>query len=122
VQAFHQNRRAHVAVRHNPDLNDLRRRGVVEVDQRGRITAFTEKPDQPASRLAAAPLYLLPQELLHEPARYLSAGGKPDAPGFLIEYLVEHHPLYAWQMPGDIRDVGNPDSYAAALAHLAESD
>lgn len=122
VQAFQSDRHGVVAVRYNPDLADLRRRGVVEVDDTGRITGFNEKPDQPASHLASTPLYILPRELQNEPARYLAAGGNPDAPGYLIEYLVARHPLNAWQIPGEIRDVGNPDSYSAALAQFESPD
>lgn len=118
VQTFQSDRCGVVAVRHNNDLIDLRRRGVVEADSNGRITGFTEKPDQPASHLAATPLYILPREMLTEPARYLAAGGNPDAPGYLIEYLVAHHSMKAWQIPGEITDVGNPDSYSAALSQF----
>jgi glucose-1-phosphate thymidylyltransferase len=122
IQIFQNDRYGVVAVRHNPDPIDLRRRGVVEVDSSGRITGFTEKPDQPASDLASTPLYILPRELLTEPARYLSQGGNPDAPGYLMEYLVARHPLNAWRIPGEIRDVGNPDSYSAAVSQSESSD
>lgn len=113
--AFEADRAVHLAVWHNPDLGDQRRRGVVEIDEHGRVTAFREKPETPRSHLAAAPLYLLPRELLDEPRRYLAAGGNPDAPGYLMEYLAGRHPTRAWRIPGEILDVGNPQSYAAAL-------
>ena len=115
VDAFRASSSGVVAVRHNPDREDLRRRGVAEVDDEWRVVGFTEKPDEPASEWASAPLYILPQQLLVEPERYVADGGNPDAPGFLMEYLTARYPFRAWQMAGDIMDVGNPDSYAAAL-------
>jgi glucose-1-phosphate thymidylyltransferase len=113
--AFETDRAVHLAVWHNPDLADQRRRGVVELGEDGWVTSFREKPEAPRSHLAAAPLYLLPGELLDEPDRYLAAGGNPDAPGYLMEYLAERHRVRAWRIPGEILDVGNPQSYAAAV-------
>jgi len=114
-EAFETDQAVHLAVWHNPDLADQRRRGVVELGEHGWVTSFREKPETPRSHLAAAPLYLLPAELLDEPGRYLAAGGNPDAPGYLMEYLAARHRVRAWHIPGAIVDVGNPQSYAAAL-------
>lgn len=122
VRTFELDRCGVIAVRNNPDLNDLRQRGVVEVDQDGRIEGFTEKPRHPVSNLASTPLYILPREMLGEPVRYLSAGGNPDAPGYLMEYLTTNHKLRAWVIPGEISDVGNPTSYSAALSTFLASD
>lgn len=113
--AFESERAVHLAVWHNPDLADQRRRGVVETGANGWVTSFREKPEAPRSHLAAAPLYLLPCELLDETGRYLAAGGNPDAPGYLMEYLAARHRVRAWRVPGEILDVGNPQSYAAAV-------
>ena len=118
--AFEADRAVHLAVWHNPDLADQRRRGVVEMDEHGWVRGFREKPQAPRSHLAAAPLYLLPGELLDEPHRYLAAGGNPDAPGYLMEYLAARHPVRAWRIPGEILDVGNPPSYAAALRRFGD--
>lgn len=114
LDAFLAQRSVHVAVWHNDDLDDQRRRGVVEVDAHGRITAFTEKPLRPMSLLAAAPIYILPRELTDAPHRFLEAGGNPDAPGYLLEHLVSRHVVNAWRIPGSPLDVGNPESYARA--------
>jgi glucose-1-phosphate thymidylyltransferase len=121
IEAFRRQRLIHVAVWRNDDLADQCRRGVVELDDDGRIVAFTEKPLRPGSRMAAAPLYILPRECLDEPARYLAGGGSPDAPGYLMEYLVQRHPMRAWRMPGAVLDVGNPESYAQAQRRYAKT-
>jgi len=115
VEAFRAHGQGQLAVWRNPDLTDQRRRGVVEVDGEGRVTRFTEKPRRPAGHLAAAPIYLLPAALLEEPGRYLAAGGNPDAPGHLMADLARRHRFRAFHLPGPIIDIGNPESYAAAL-------
>lgn len=110
----------HVGVWYNPDLADQARRGVVEMDATGRLISFSEKPDAPASHLAAAPLYLLPARLIYTVREFVESGGNVDAPGFLMEYLSGRHAVYGWRVPGDILDVGNPDSLAKAKQVLGE--
>lgn len=104
-----------LAVRRNTSMEDQTRRGVVELAPDGTISQFQEKPDNPASLMTAAPLYMIPKELLSEINHYLAIGGNPDAPGFLMEYLVNNHTVRGWQIPGEIIDVGNPASYNQAL-------
>ena len=112
---FLQFREVMLAVRRNSSMEDQTRRGVVELATDGIIKHFQEKPDNPASLMMAAPLYMIPKDLLPEIDHYLSIGGNPDAPGYLMEYLVSNHIVRGWQIPGEIVDVGNPASYSQAL-------
>jgi glucose-1-phosphate thymidylyltransferase len=115
ISAFRQREAVHLAVWTNPNIEDQRRRGVVTVNAEQRVVSFVEKPTQPGSSLAAAPIYILPRDLLGTPRSYLSAGGNPDAPGHLMAHLVERVPMWAWPIPGEVLDVGNPDSYQQAI-------
>lgn len=108
-----------IGVRFNPNRVDQRRRGVVEIDADGRIRSFEEKPTNPRSEWAAAPLYLLPREVAAFVEEYLSAGGNPDAPGFLMEALVTRRVARAWELPGDILDIGSPGLLEAARSRMA---
>lgn len=110
------------AIRHNPDLEDQKRRGVVELDAGNRLVSFVEKPQAPTSHWAAAPLYLFPARLLPVIDAFVAAGGNVDAPGHLLEYLVKEEPVYGWPMPGRILDVGNPESLAIARAATGEGN
>lgn len=103
-----------VAIRHNPDMEDQKRRGVVEVDKERRILAFAEKPERPTTRWAAAPLYIFPDEVLGLLDEFVAKGGNIDAPGHFIAYMVRQYPVFGWEMPGRILDVGNPASLAQA--------
>jgi len=114
VDSFRTHAELHLAVWHNVDREDQKRRGVVEIEGH-RVVAFREKPENPSSAYAAAPIYLLPERLVDEPENYLRGGGNPDAPGHLMEHLVGRFPARAWHIPGQVLDVGNPESYALAL-------
>jgi glucose-1-phosphate thymidylyltransferase len=112
---FFRYREVLLAIRRNSSLEDQTRRGVVELAPGGIIRQFQEKPDNPTSLMMAAPLYMIPKELLPEIDHYLAIGGNPDAPGYLMEYLVDNHTVRGWQIPGEIVDVGNLASYSQAL-------
>lgn len=119
IKAFKQNAdAAHVGVWYNPDLEDQKRRGVVKLDDAGRLTGFAEKPEHPESHWAAAPLYLLPRQLIYTVREFIADGGNIDAPGYFVEYLVGRHVVSSWRMPGEIFDVGNPESLVRAKALL----
>ena len=109
-----------LAVRRNSSMEDQTRRGVVELAPDGIIRQFQEKPDNPTSLMTAAPLYMIPKELLPEIDHYLAIGGNPDAPGYLMEYLVNSHTVRGWQIPGEIVDVGNLASYNQALQRFTD--
>jgi glucose-1-phosphate thymidylyltransferase len=115
LKAFYDRRQAHIAVRENPDREDQKRRGVVTLDENLRVTSFVEKPAEPLSNLAAAPVYLLPASSLSFLDDYLASGFNNDAPGHFMSYLVKRMPVYGWPVPGDIYDVGNPVSYRRLL-------
>ncbi len=122
MSSFDEHGDVHLAVWENPDPEDQKHRGVVTLGANREVLSFVEKPQRPTSNLAAAPIYILPGELRQAPRRYLDMGGNPDAPGHLIAHLVERVPMRAWQVPGEILDVGNPESYARALSMTSLAD
>lgn len=108
-----------VAIRHNPDPEDQKRRGVVALGEHDRIVRFDEKPQDPQSQWAAAPIYVFPREVLPLVSEFLTHGGNPDAPGFLLEFLVNKVTVQGWRMPGEILDIGSPESLRLAREALA---
>ncbi len=111
----------HVGIYHNPDLQDQKRRGVLNVDAAGRVTTFEEKPQNPQSTWAASPLYALPRESVGFVRFHLEHGGNPDAPGYLMESLSRTRELRVWELPGEIVDIGTPESLAAAREKFGTS-
>ncbi|TVQ97641.1 MAG: nucleotidyltransferase family protein, partial [Spirochaetaceae bacterium] len=77
-----------------PDLERLRRTGVVELAEDGRVLSFAEKPEEPASEWAVPPLYLYRAETLGRPLdEFLKSGVNADAPGAFIPWLLQRQPV-----------------------------
>ncbi len=88
--------------------------GIVGIDEGNIIQRFVEKPADPPSTLAATAYYIFRRETIGMIINYLDEGGKPDALGHFITYLVERRPVYAWSFPGRWFDIGSLDSYSEA--------
>lgn len=106
-----------IALKDLKDKDAIRRKfSVVEVDGERRITAFVEKPDEPATTMISICLYHLPRQTLPLVEEYLSGGGNPDAPGHYIQWLVKRTPSYGWTFDSTWYDIGDLDSYRKASA------
>jgi S-methyl-5-thioribose-1-phosphate isomerase len=104
-----------VAVHDVGDLELARQYGIVDVDADDRIVGFVEKPERPASTLAATATYLYRREHAALVPEYLAAGNPPDQPGNFIGWLYERQPTYAYRFSGEWYDIGDQ-------AQLLEAD
>ena len=92
--------------------------GVVEIDDRGVVTSFVEKPKRPRSTLASAAVYGIPRKQLGVVQAYLDAGGDPDKSGDLIAWLHTRERVLGQVFSGRWIDIGSPDEYARAQAEF----
>lgn len=97
-------------------LNQLRRTGVVEIDQNNRVIGFEEKPEHPKSHYGCPPLYFFRPDTLQLIEQYLKEGQNPDAPGNFIAWLYKRKPVYAYLIKGNRFDVGDPETYSKAIS------
>jgi glucose-1-phosphate thymidylyltransferase len=88
--------------------------GIVDINENNIITSFLEKPKDPPSSLAATAFYVFKAETVSLVLKYLKEGGKPDALGHFITYLVERSPVYAWKFDGRWFDIGSLEVYHEA--------
>ena len=88
--------------------------GIVDIADNGIITRFLEKPEEPPSTLAATAFYIFKAETVRLVLNYLEEGGKPDALGYFIAYLVENRPVTAYKFPGKWFDIGSLEVYKEA--------
>lgn len=116
VNTFNSNPVPHIAVRHNPDYDDRKRRGNVELDKDNRVLQFIEKPDRPISEWSALPVYIYPTSILSHFEEYIANGGNPDAPGHFVAWLHTCETVYAYDIEGGVLDIGNRESLAEARA------
>jgi glucose-1-phosphate thymidylyltransferase len=88
--------------------------GVVEVDAKGRIVDFEEKPPVPKSSLVAIGVYFYAKKHLPLFRQYLGEGNSRDAPGYYVAWLHQQIDLYAYPVEGEWYDIGDIDSYTKA--------
>ncbi|MDR1533856.1 MAG: nucleotidyltransferase family protein [Planctomycetota bacterium] len=85
--------------------------GIVELDARGVVVAFHEKVAAPPGNLANGAVYLMEPEILDLLTSLRTP--KPDISLDLLPLCLGR--IYTWLNPGYHRDIGTPESYAAAL-------
>ncbi len=112
------NPRTLAVVKHEPDIEKLRRTGVAELGPDGRLVRLHEKPSDPPSSYSCPALYVFEPDALGLLPRFLAEAPDTDAPGHFISWLAEHHPVFTHQMNGERLDIGDPEGYRAAEAWL----
>jgi glucose-1-phosphate thymidylyltransferase len=110
VQTQHHNQESRICVRTIDDVEDIKHRGVIAVDDDRKVTEFEEKPENPKSNLAAMPFYIYPKKVIPRIKEYLDSGGNPDAPGHFVAWLYTRENVYAYNIEGQVMDIGNPES------------
>ncbi|MEX2210719.1 MAG: nucleotidyltransferase family protein [Gaiellaceae bacterium] len=86
-----------------------RQYGIVELGSDKRVVGFVEKPEAPASTLAATATYLYHRDHVPLVERYLAEGNPADQPGNFIAWLHAREPVYAYELPGEWYDIGTPE-------------
>jgi NDP-sugar pyrophosphorylase family protein len=88
--------------------------GIASLDEKGRVTAFVEKPEIPDSNLANAGIYVVRSGVV---GPLLRADSKDIGFDLLPELVGRMH---GWRLTGYHRDIGNPEALAAAEADVAK--
>ena len=95
------------------EVPDPRRCGIVELDQNGTVTAFTEKPAQPQGKLAFAGIMVAGQQIFE-----LIPQERPADIGFhLLPKLVGR--MAGIKLDASLLDIGTIENYRAAQAERA---
>lgn len=97
-----------------PDRQTASLYGVLTVDGRGRITAFHEKPSEPASPLVSTAIYFFPRNTLQVVLKYVASREIADRLGSFISWLVQQQSVYAYRLQGPWVDIGDAESYNQA--------
>lgn len=88
-------------------VDDPRRFGVIVSAPDGRIEAFQERPELPASNTISTGIYVFePEVLRHWNSHWQDLGGEA-----FPHLLAQGVPLNAWALPGDWQDVGTGENY-----------
>ena len=103
-----------VAVCDVGDLALAAKLGVVSVDGDDRIVEFVEKPEHPASTLAATAAYLYHRAHVALLDTYLGEGNSPDQPGRYLGWLSAREPVYGYRFEGAWFDIGDREQLLEA--------
>ncbi len=98
---------------YEPSEAILRKGGVLEIDENGRILGMAEKPAEPKSHWACPPFYFYKKEDVSRIPEAIASGCGTDAPGSLVAWLSTKVPVHAMEMPGKRFDIGDIKSYEA---------
>jgi len=87
--------------------------GIVTLDNSQRITAFTEKPKNPASNLANAGIYIANSAIFEHLPPTLPSEKVLDIGFDLLPFLVNQ--MYGFHIEEYLKDIGHLDAYIEAL-------
>jgi len=105
---------AGVAVYDVGKLEEVRKYSNLQVDSKGVITHFEEKPQKPTSTLTAIALYYFAAPVLSLFTTYIAAGNNPDQPGRFIQWLYPRKPVKTVLVTGKWFDVGSKETLEEA--------
>lgn len=93
---------------------EAHRYGVIDLDNDRKMRAFLEKPKNPPSSLVSMGLYYFPKSKLARIKEFLKNRENPDAPGYFIQWLLEHDNIWGYAFEGVWYDIGDMNSYDSA--------
>ena len=105
---------AAVAVYDVGKLEEVRKYSNLQVDSKGVIIHFEEKPQKPANTLTAIALYYFSAPVLSLFTTYIAAGNNPDQPGRFIQWLYPRKPVKTVLVTGKWFDVGSKETLEEA--------
>ncbi|NJD02193.1 MAG: nucleotidyltransferase family protein [Ruminiclostridium sp.] len=99
-----------IAVHEVDRIEDLKRMGVVKIDENARVIDFAEKPENPQSNIAVYASYIYLKDTLPLFDTYLREGNKPDAPGYFPAWLCLKKDIFAFSFDGECYDIGTHEA------------
>ena len=105
-----------------PEIEKLRRTGVIVVDGQMKVLDMEEKPQEPKSHWAVPPFYIYLKNDLDLVRHSIEHGCGKDAPGNLAHYMVGQTVMHAWPMSGGRFDIGSIDTYREACEKFGKDE
>jgi glucose-1-phosphate thymidylyltransferase len=90
-----------------PSLELVKEYSTVDLAPDDRVTAFIEKPKNPATNLVAIATYIYRREHARMIDTYLAEGNSKDQPGHLVAWMHRRVPVYGYRFAGEWLDIGN---------------
>lgn len=121
--AFHREKKAEVTIcLIRVPLKDAHHFGVGEINNRGEIINWIEKPKAPTSNLASMGIYVFNKDLLAKTLSTVSRKGGVDFARDVIPAMLKKNRVCGFEFKGYWRDVGTIDAYWNANMDMLRRD
>ncbi len=100
------------------DMELIKKYSTVKLGPDKRVLEFIEKPANPTTNLIGICCYMFEHEDVKRVREYLSDGNNPDAPGYFLQWLHQHVPVFGFQFEGMWYDIGDLKSLTDADRRL----
>lgn len=119
---YHKANNAEVTIAVMPvPIEEAKRFGIMITDEKGQITEFEEKPENPRSNLASMGIYIFNWKTLKNALIAMADQPALDFGKHVIPYCHKNgSPLYAYEFTGYWKDVGTLESYWQANMELID--
>jgi len=111
VDFFLQKQTSMIMCHYESELSALQRTGVIVMDNNNEVQQMQEKPHQPLSNWAVPPFYIYRKEDISLIKDCVKNDKMLDAPGNLVNLMLNKTIFHAWEMNGDLQDIGNLETY-----------
>jgi len=119
IDAFRKTKTSMILCYNEPDLKALQRTGVIVVDSQNfeqdptiyKVISMSEKPLVPPSNWAVPPFYIYKKDDLAKIYECINEGINTDAPGSLVQIMLEKTIFYSLEMSGKRIDIGTIEQY-----------
>ena len=92
------------------DSEEIKKMSSVVIEK-GKITDFEEKPQNPKTNLSSIGIYIYSREDLEKIKEYMKTDKIKDGPGFLVQDFCKNQDVYAFILKGKWFDIGSKETY-----------
>ncbi len=89
------------------NIDNIKKRGCIKINQEGKIIRMVEKPNNPFSNLSSVPMYFYTKADFNKLKSYT---GNNDNIGSFLEYIISVSDVYTFSV-NNVYDIGNIDGY-----------
>ena len=111
IDFFKEKQTSLIMTYNEPQIEALRRTGVITMDKDNKVLEMMEKPETPPSHFAVPPFYIYKKSDIKMIQTCIEEGCHTDAPGNLVKAMLGKTIFHAWQMPGKRIDIGTLETY-----------
>jgi len=121
IEACESSRKSAVGLYDVEDINEAKKLGIVEINDKKEILSFEEKPQQPKSTLASVGIYFYPKEVLQLIDEYIQGNNPMDGPGFFVKWLHGKGQVNGFRFSGKWFDIGSFETLEKADKELSKN-